>query len=74
MQNSVQVKVVVVTPGGCSCQVSIDHEGVSIPGGSADDDPVPLVVGQALDRVVLDVDGTVAEVEGILNAKEKNRV
>ena len=66
MQNSVQVKMVVVTPGGCSCQVSVDHEGVPIPGGSSNDDPVPLVVCQTLDGVVLDVDRTVAEVEGVL--------
>jgi hypothetical protein len=36
------------------------------PGGSADDDPVPLVVGEALCRVVLDVDWPVAEIQGVL--------
>jgi len=67
MKYSVQVKVVIITPGGCSCQVSVYHEGVSIPGGSAYDDPVPFVVSQALNGVVFDVDWAIAKIERVLN-------
>ncbi len=44
--------------------MAVDHEGVLVPGGAADDDAVPLVVRQGVaGRVVLDADGAVTGID-----------